>query len=143
MISGYETVMVALLARLQAPPHVLVTDVANIRRAHRTAVPRANAPAWHLLDGSDASSSPKSKCERNSSCTVRIMLRADAGASAADPHKIDIMRRLHPQTAPPYPAGVHITPGSIVFDTEVADADVVNLDMTFPFSYPADEWSLG
>jgi len=136
-MSGYETIMVDVLARMKASPPVV--PLANIRRAHLTAVPRSGAPAIHVIDGEDKPAA-RNKCGgREGKLTVAIFGRSDAGPSATDPYKIAVMARM----AAAWPVGILCVPGAIVPNVEVADTDVIRVDMEFSVSYPtADEWAL-
>lgn len=141
--STYETVMVDVLGRLKVSGSGWVSTSA-VRRAHRTIVPRDGAPAVHLVDGEDApvkGATQRDCARREGAFTVSIFVRSDAGAAAADPFKVEIMRRLSPDTQS-YAAGVTVQPGRIVVDTEIADADAVRVDMDFGVRYTATEWSL-
>jgi len=79
--------------------------------------------------------------QREAEFTVSLFVRSDAGESAADPLRIEVMRRLNPETAP-YAAGVRVTPVEISADEEIADADAIRIDMHFDFAYPAGDWKL-
>jgi len=48
-MTGYESVMAAVEARLSAAPKNWGLNVQDVRRAHRTAVPRAGTPAVHVI----------------------------------------------------------------------------------------------
>jgi hypothetical protein len=143
MASIYETVMVDILARLKASGSGWVPTSA-VRRAHRTIVPRDGTPAVHLVDGEDAPArrgTQRDCARREGAFTVSIFVRSDAGVGAADPFKIEVMRRLSPDTQA-YAAGVTIQPGRIAHDVEIADLDAVRVDMDFGIRYTAQEWSL-
>lgn len=137
-MTGFEIVMQFVLAKLQTPPLTIVPVVANIRRKHRTAKTRSDSPGWDLIDGNDG---PRTESMRAGSFTIAIILRTDDGPEKADVHKIDIMRRLNPELFA-HPNGVTIKPGSITSDNEIADSDVVKIDMEFSFTYPACGWTL-
>lgn len=137
MESGYEVVLADVLARLQTSASDWPEDV---RRAHRTAVPREVGDAIQLLDGRDEPNGQK--CHREADFVVRILKRSDDGVVAADETKIEVMRRLSPYTQA-YADGISITPGRIEHDVEIADSDAVAIDMHFDIGYPAGEWSLG
>ena len=139
MSSGYETIMVNALARLKATPPVIGT-LGNIRRAHRTAVPRDKAPAVHLVDGVDRPTKGNKGCGgREGSFTVSIFGRSDTGVSAVDAIKVAIMNKM----AAAWPAGVTCYPGQITHDVEIADEDAIRIDMDFELKYPTtSEWAL-
>lgn len=139
--------MSAVLARLKAAPTNWGLGVQDVRRAHRTAVPKAGAPAVHLVGGRDepAREHSKSLCRRrNAEFTVALFVRNDAGESAADPLRIEAMRRLNPETTglAAYPSGALVRPAEIDPDEEIADGDAIRIDMRFEFSYPATDWKL-
>jgi hypothetical protein len=142
MASIAETVMVALLARLQDSP-ALAPDV---RRSHRTIVDRDHAPAIHLIDGSDTPTQSKNDCrtDRKKAFTVRIFRRDDAGVASADPTVIAVNARLDPvhATYQPYPGGAVLHQGRIVPAEEIADGNAVGIDMEFEFYYCTGGWTL-
>ena len=143
-MTGYESVMAAILGRLDAAPKNWGLNVQDVRRAHRTAVPRAGVPAVHLIGGADAPAREHRTAlcqQREADFTVSLFVRSDAGESAADALRVEAMRRLSPDTAP-YAAGVRVTPGAIATDEEIADADAIRVDMQFAFAYPASDWKL-
>lgn len=99
----------------------------------------------HLVDGDSAPDNKGRQCgRRDDGFTVSIFVRNDViGAAAADPFKIEVMRRLNPSTQE-YVAGVKVTPGRITIDTEIADVDAIRVNMDFGLSYQTgSEWSLG
>lgn len=145
-MTGYETILASIvLARLQAAP-TIVTDAGQVRRAHRTAIPRTTGYSVHVIDDYDQ---PRRGAVGNRGCawregafTVSLFGRGDAGPSILDPLKIEVQRRLSPDTAA-YPVGICIDPGRIIVKVEIADADAVRVDMQFDLSYPVrGEWSL-
>ena len=144
MSSGYETVMAAVLARLQAAPANWGLGVVDVRRAHLTTVPRKGAAAVHLIDGDDQPHAKQAALciQRDMGFTLALFVRSDSGPSAADPLRIEAMRRLSPDTAP-YADGILLAPGRIRVDAELADADAIRVEMEFAASYPATEWTLG
>lgn len=136
-MSGYEAVLQEVLRRLQVSASGWPE---NVRRAHRTAVPRSASPAIHLLDGKDAPSK-SDKCAREADFTVRIIVRSDDGLKTADGFRLEAMHRLNPATEA-YDRGVSVIPREIDADVEIADEDAVALDLAFDFSYPGSEWDL-
>lgn len=144
MASIAETLMREVLARLKAAPVIVVTD--NIRRDHRTTLPREKAPAVHLIDGSETPIPGKNDCFVNDSLvfTVAIFVRNDSGYAAADPLKIAVMAALDPATA--YTSTPLGTPdllrGRITSAQEIADADALRVDMEFTFKFQAPLWGL-
>ena len=140
MASKAETVMVAVLARLQASP--AITD--NVRRAHRISITRENAPAVHLIDGTDTPTPAKNNCrtQRTRGFTVSIFVRDDAGASAADPYVLAVNDALDPDVGTAYPGGAIMRQGRITVDEEIADGDAVRVDMAFEFDYQTTGWAL-
>lgn len=146
MPSGYETIMVAVLTRLKAPGTGWPA-AADVRRAHRTDVPRStSSPAAlqrvHLIDGTDEPRKGTALCGmRDATFTVSLFIRSADGPQAADPHKVEVMRRLSPNTSA-YTTGC-VYPGRITVDPEqIADVDAIRVDLEFTFDYPATEWSL-
>src|SRR6185369_4026521 len=102
MASGYELVMVAVLAGLKTPTPV-IARVGNIRRAHRTAVPREAGDAVHLVDGNDEPVSGKHCGQRTGAFTLSLFKRDDAGLSTMDSMKIAVIARVQ---ATSLPAGI-------------------------------------
>lgn len=140
MASKAEAVMVAVLARLQASP--AITD--NVRRAHRISITRENAPAVHLIDGTDTPTPAKNNCRTQRTCgfTVSIFVRDDEGASAADPYVLAVNDALDPDVGTAYPGGAIMRQGRITVDEEIADGDAVRVDMAFEFDYQTTGWAL-
>lgn len=136
-MTGYETVMVAVLAALKATPSI-VGSSGTIRRAHRTLVPKDAHPAVHLIDGRDQRVTKPTG--RHGRFAVSVFVRDDAGVSASDALRLLVVARVKTVAI----VGVVIAPpGDIAPDTEIADADASRLDMSFEFTYPTcDEWSL-
>lgn len=142
MATGYEVTMVAVLAAMRTPTPI-VPLAANIRRAHRTAMPREKGDFIHLIDGDDEPDR-KQKCgRRRGKFTASIFVRSDDGATAADKYRIAVADRLE-TLGSSLPDGVMIEPpGRISPDTEIADGDATRVDMDFEFTYPTHgEWSL-
>ena len=144
MSSIAETLMQAVLARLQGSPPVIAN--ANIRRQHRTVVTRAEAPAVHLIDGTDTPTPAKNDCrtDRSKAFTVSIFVRDDAGYEAADPIMVEINARLDPGAADytAYGAGIALRQGRITVEQEIADGDALRVDMEFTFEYRTAGWTL-
>lgn len=140
-MTGYETVLVEVLARLRANPKI-VSDLINVRRAHRTLQPRSESFAVHVVDGSDElrKGGNNSSCaKRDGEFTISLFARSDSGPTVLDALKIEVYRRL----SLAWDAGFVINPGRITIDTETADADAVRVDMDFEVCYQtAGEWSL-
>jgi hypothetical protein len=136
-MTGFETVMVQVVEELtNGSP-----DWAEVRRAHRTLIPRASGVVVHVIDGPDEKVSAARGCgRRRGSFTVSIFVRDDDGPSTADPYKSEVLTRIG---GADWPAGVVMDQGPIRPDTEIADEDVTRVDLEFPFSYPTNgEWSL-
>lgn len=130
--------MVEALARLKASPP-LIPNKDQIRRAKRTPVTREKAPAVHLIDGRDAPRRQNACGGREGEFTISLFARDDAGLSALDATKVEVMRRM----GVAWPAGVICYPGDIVPEAESADQEALRVDMTFRFEYDtAGEWSL-
>lgn len=143
MPSGYETILSGVLSRLQTSPNI-VNDPAQVRRAHRTVIPRTPGFSVHVIDDYDEPSGEgNANCaRRRGAFTVSLFGRGDAGPTLLDPLKLEVARRLSPYTAA-YPAGICIDPGRIFVKVEIADADAIRLDMNFTAEYQtAGEWSL-
>jgi hypothetical protein len=145
MASIAETLMLEVLWRLKTQP--VITNVDNIRRDHRTIIPRTMAPAVHLIDGAETPLSRRNYCfvDDDLIFTVAIFVRDDAGYAAADPIKQAVMAALDPASA--YPAGpTGRTPdllrGRITSAQEIADADALRVDMEFTFKFQALLWGL-
>lgn len=140
MATGYEQIMVEVLARMKAAP-LMVQKAGNIRRSHRTAVPREDGDSVHVIDGND-DQKKGSACQREGEFTISIVKRTDLGPEAVDPLKREVMRRLNP-ILNPWPDGVVLEPRGVRPDTEIADADANHVEMEFYVCYPVvDEWSL-
>lgn len=139
--------MAAGLARLKAAPALAVGNAkADIRRAHRTTVPRAGAPAIHWIDGVDepARDGAATECTRlrRKYFTVSVFGRSDLGVSAIDALVDAVNNRLNPFTTG-YGDGVMLYQRGIAPETEIADTDATRVDMEFWFEYLApDAWSL-
>jgi hypothetical protein len=129
-----------VVARLRAAPAFGV-DPDSIRRNHRTTIPRDSAPAIHVVDGDEALKSRGTCANRAQAFMVVLFLRDDAGFAAADPLKLEVMRRLNPATQQ-WAAGVLIEPGDIRSITEIADADALRVEMDFTLSYTTGLWTL-
>lgn len=133
-----------VLARLRADPP-LVPDVTQIRRSHRTAVPRENAPAIHVIQGRLRRLQPESDCPVywRLDFIVRPMVRSDDDFDTADPLMQAVLERLAPTTPETaYQHSARLNFGDIDPDQEVADADALGLDMAFSFAFETDDWSL-
>jgi hypothetical protein len=144
MSSGYETIMAAVLSRLQAAPtNWGALGVKDVRRAHLTMVPRSGVPAVHLVEGTDEPRRKEaSRCiQRDMAFSLALFVRSDEGPAAADALKLEAYRRVSPDTTA-YAAGIVVKPGRISVNPELADADSIRIDMEFTASYPATEWTL-
>lgn len=138
MPSGYETILAdVVLARMTAEPKI-VTDMSQVRRAHRTLIPELDSFSVHVVDGPDMPSKGKA-CEREGMFTISLFARSDLGPTVLDQLKRDVMRRL----APPWPDDIVLMPGRINPFMEIANKDAIRLDMAFDLCYPTGgEWSL-
>src|SRR6266851_2256901 len=97
MASTSETLMSAVLARLRTA--AVIDDLSNIRRDHRTVVPREKAPAVHVVDGNEVPTPAKNcRCGVDFNFIVSVFVRDDAGYEAADPIAIACMAALDPAT---------------------------------------------
>lgn len=131
-----ERLRAEVLSRLKVPTAV-VPKAASIRRSHLVETDRTTAPAVYVIEGPDEpiAQGKSSNCPRRRlSLTVRLILRNDAGTSAADQYVIEIARRLDPFSSG-YGEGVTAALGTIAPAQEVADADVVevNIDLTLDY----------
>jgi hypothetical protein len=141
----YNDTMIAVLSRLTGSPTIVSNG--NVRRGHRTVVPRDECPAVHLVDGTDKPQPSKSDCRqtRDGEFAVRVIVRGDEDATIASAWEIaqDVMDRLNPLNAgAAYPIGATIEPREIRPDQEIADSDVYALDMYFNVRYAAAYFSL-
>ncbi len=145
MVSIAETLMREVLARLKTA--VVISTLDNIRRDHRTVIPRAMAPAVHLIDGAETPHSRRNKCfvDDDLIFTVAIFVRDDAGYAAADPIKQAVMAALDPATAytvTPTGRTPDLLRGRITSAQEIADTDALRVDMEFTFKFQAPLWGL-
>lgn len=138
MASGYETVMQEVYDRLTASP-ALISGGYGVRRSHRTAISRDEAPGAHVVDGNDEPARGSKNCGgRQGDFVVSIFVRDD-DISAIDEYKREVYSRL----SAAWPSGISVRPGRIAVESEVADADAVRADLHFDVSYDtADLWSL-
>lgn len=137
-MSAWEEIMVEALSRLTAPTDFIGTSGRGTRRSHLTAIDKDDAPAGNLRSGEDHPSKA-SKCAREGDIIVSIFVRDDDGESAADPY----ISELYSRFSAAWPAGVSVSPGPIIRDTEVADGDATRVDCHFPVCYSVGErWSL-
>lgn len=113
----------------------------NVRRSHKTIVPREQAPAVHVIDGPERVTRAGGCARREQDFTVRLIVRDDDGFAAADPLKLEVMRRLNPSITG-WPPGVTLTPEDITPDAEIADADVLAVEMAFTFRYTTGLWEV-
>ena len=136
-----NNLMVAVLERLKYCQGVL-NDQGMVRREHRTNVTRATAPAVYLVDGDESPDRGFGKCETQTELafTVRVFVRSDDGFSAADEIAESVMEALDP--AVPYPHGAQLARGRVSRDQEIADLDVVVVEMDFVFRYVLAGWGM-
>jgi hypothetical protein len=135
-MTKFEETMRLVLTRLSRAPQITPL----VRRAHRTVVPRDKAPAIHLIDGDIAAPMAGAKnCRgRDAQFTVSLFVRSDDGPEAADPYKEKIYERLR---STDWPEGVIIAPGRVTSEAEIADADVIRIDLDFSMYYVSGgEW---
>lgn len=144
MASIKEDVMMAVLTRLSAPTPIV--SKTRLRRTHRTTVTRENAPAAHLIDGTDKPIDPKDNCEteREAAFTVSLFVRNDDGYAEGDALARKVMERLDPMSDDyqPYPHNARMNIGPITTETDIADGDALRIDMEFNFRYRVAGWSL-
>ena len=137
MSSVYESIMVEALTRLtDSVP--FVPGSYGVRRSHRTAILREQAPGAHLIDGEDRPQQGKPCGARQGEFTVSIFVRDD-DAGAGDEYKVELYRRM----AEPWAPGIVVRPGRIFVDTELADEDAARIDCQFFVQYATGgEWEL-
>lgn len=145
-MTGYETILSAIvLARLKAAP-TIVADLGQVRRAHRTLIPRTAGYSVHVIDDYDeprkGATGNRFCAWRNGAFTISLFGRGDAGPMLLDPLKIVVNDRLSPDTEA-YPIGICIDPGRVLVRVEIADADAIRVDMNYTLDYPVrGAWSL-
>lgn len=140
-----DATMLIALARLQGSPAV-IDDATHIRRDHLTPVGRDECPAINLLDGEDVPRrSGSCDAERAFEFVARVIVRNDAGMSVAREIGRGVLERLNPENAavPSYPNGVSIEFGPVRPMWELADEDIVALDLHFTAKYTAPAFALG
>lgn len=137
-MTGYETILAEALRRMRASP--ALAAAASIRRAHRTTVPRDKVPAIHVIDGPDRPDDGRGECRsRICSFSISVFVRSDEGVKATD----DLRNAVAARMAAAWSAGITVTPGAIVPDTEIGDEDPARLDFEFQAVYRvAGEFSL-
>lgn len=136
--------LVQVVGRLRAAPAIIDGEgnaVLNIRRDHRTVVTRDQSPAIYILDGPEKQLIGKSCITREQTFSVMLFVRSDSGFAAADSLKLEVMRRLDPNTQQ-WADGVDIVPGNITPDAEIADQDALRVEMEFAFRYTTGVWTL-
>jgi hypothetical protein len=145
-----ETLLRAVLARLTATTPAAMA-VNRIRRVHRVAIARDDAPQVHLIDGPDerrAETHNRAAClPRECRFTVSIFVRAndDETFALADPLIEDVLARLDPMTGGGYAYGnatanlkfLDVTP-----EPEPADGDALRVDLKFVMSYDTSGFGL-
>ncbi len=138
----YDLAMAVVLARLAGSPSV----TGEVRRTHLTNVPRDATPRTHIVDGHDQPQKASNGCrtQHDAEFTVRLFLRSDDPWDDAADLKEYVMDRLNPDAVgmPAYPVGVCPYLRRVLPRTEVADLDVLQVDMTFAFDYVSGYWSL-
>jgi endonuclease YncB( thermonuclease family) len=132
--------MLAVVDRLKTAAVIAETD--NIRRDHRTVVPREKAPAVHVIDGDETPQKTATSCycKDELDFTVSIFVRDDEGYQAADPIKLAVMAALDPTVA--YGNAIELRRGRIRSESEIADGDSLRVDMEFQFCFQTAEWAL-
>lgn len=142
-----EQIRAAVLARLKQPTSV-VPKASSIRRSHLIDLEREAAPYVYVIDGVDAPEDRRG--QRSSSCPlrrltamVRIGVRSDAGAMAADDLLSSVLARLDPQVGAGYGVGIICTLGQVRASQEVADKDVQEIEIELEFVYPTQGGEFG
>lgn len=122
-----------ILARMKALP--VIAETGNVRRDHRTIIPRDKAPAVHLVDGDDTPQAATNDCYRDHefAFTISVFVRDDEGYGAAEPIKCKVMAAIDP--AAEYQHNVTLEAGRIVTDQQIADGDALRVDMEFVARY--------
>jgi hypothetical protein len=141
MASKGELLMLDVLERLKSAP--VIDDLSNIRRSHRTVVPREQTPAVHLVDGDHAPTDQNCQAKNELKFRVRIFTRNDDddGYQDADDIAVAVLAALDPNVVS-YGEQVDLLRGRIVKEQEIADADSLYVDMEFTFRFQTGEWAL-
>lgn len=137
-----ETFWGEIMDRLTAAPAFGI-PVERIKRAHRTAVTRANSPAVHVIEGA-ARLREQKRCDWQweMTGTIAVFVRDDEGVSAADPFILEIVRRINPETGTPYSNQVRLELVAIEPDTEIADEDATRVNIEFAIKFGLARWTL-
>lgn len=140
-VSVAETFWEELHARLIAAPAWAV-PVASIKRAHRTNVTRAGAPAVHVIEGL-AKPTQNKRCDWQWEMAgfIAVFVRDDLGLTAADDLVAEIVQRINPEIAPPYSNGVLLELAAIEPETEIADEDATRVDLVLQVKYGTRRWT--
>lgn len=136
--------LVEATARLQA----VSLDAAyptpeNVLREHATPPTLEQSPRIHVEDGDERiTGRAKNDCDVDVSMnfTVCIYVRSDVGFAAIDPVVAEVYRRLNDAGSPHYPHNARLEPGDIRVDSEIADNDSVNKELSFTFKYSRAKW---
>lgn len=126
-MTGYETLMRNILARQQATPRI----ADDIRRAHRTAIPKASGTVIHIIDGIDKPQEGKPCGARVMSPSIVIYARDDAGVSVTDA----ACKAVNDRMQDAWPNGVTCKPGRILREAAIADGDAARVTMEFELEY--------
>lgn len=144
MSSIGEGLMQNVLARLEGSPSLMLgAQNVNVKRSHRTPVPRDEAPMVHLVDGDDL---PKGRADgecrtaRTKHFSVDVFVRDDQGVTVADPLIVEVQSRLHPRVLPAYPGNLRM--GPIRVDEEIADGDAIRVTLNYECDYNTTGWAL-
>lgn len=142
-MSVYEAVMQNILARLEGSPSLCD----NVRRSHKVAIRKEDAPAVYLAEADDDSKGgPGDNCRtaRQFQPIIRVFVREDNGYAIADALVTEIVARLNPEAPDqtPYPAGVTPELNRVAVAEEIADGDALMKEIRLIVNYQSGYWSL-
>lgn len=144
MSSIAESLMQNVLARLEGSPSLMLgAQNVNVKRSHRTPVPRDEAPMVHLVDGDDIPGGKREggcRTERTKHFSIDIFVRDDAGVTVADPLIVEVHNRMNPDFAPAFPGILRMEPVRV--DEEIADGDAVRVTLGYECHYTTTGWAL-
>lgn len=143
MASIAETFWEEILARIAAAPTFGV-EAASIRRRHRTAVTRQDAPAIHVIEGKAVRKGGDRSCnwEWEMDGAVAVFVRDDLGLEAADPFVAEVVARINPEIGTPYSNGVRLEIVAIEPETEIADEDATRIDIVLAIKFGTKRWAI-
>lgn len=132
-----------VVARLRAYSPAIVADTESIRADHRTRVAADECPRIHVIPGTETPKGGGRGCRVDVTFGFRVVIfvRDDAGYAAAALLKVPVMAALD-STSAAYGHKARLTPGRIVSDQEIADADSLSVEMEFEFRFERTDWRL-